>query len=82
MGAGSSQGWLKIKIWIDKVADRAGDLIREGRSSGRSSGRARSLPDAIIAATALENHLTLVTFNVVDFAGIPGLSLFPLMEGT
>ncbi len=59
------------------IADRAGDLVREGRSSGR----VRSLPDAIIAATALEHHLTLITFNVADFASIPGLSLYTLPAG-
>jgi predicted nucleic acid-binding protein len=34
------------------------------------------LPDAIIAATALVEGLTLVTRNVDDFKNIPGLLLF------
>jgi predicted nucleic acid-binding protein len=54
------------------IADRAGDYIREYRSRGA----AISIPDAIIAATAIEHGLTLVTFNPKDFP-IPGLSLFP-----
>lgn len=33
------------------------------------------LADAIIAATALVNNLTLVTANVEDFKNIPGLSV-------
>ena len=58
------------------VADRAGDLIRESQDRHVSL----SVPDAIIAATALTNGLTLVTLNQADFEGIPGLSLAPLPE--
>jgi predicted nucleic acid-binding protein len=35
-----------------------------------------SLPDAIIAATALRHGLSLYTFNVKDFRIIEGLSLY------
>ena len=48
------------------IAERAGRLRRSG---------ARRLPDALIAATALEHRLTLVTRNVRDFEGIRGLKL-------
>ena len=48
------------------IAERAGRLRRHG---------ARRLPDALIAATALEHRLTLVTRNVRDFEGIRGLKL-------
>lgn len=48
------------------IAERAGRLRR---SSGRR------LPDALIAATALEHRLTLVTRNVRDFEGIRGLKV-------
>jgi predicted nucleic acid-binding protein len=58
------------------LADRAGDLIRE--SQGRRISL--SVPDAIIAATALANGLTLVTLNQADFEGISGLSMAPLPE--
>ena len=33
------------------------------------------IPDAIIAATALEYDLTLITHNLSDFQGIPNLKL-------
>ena len=46
------------------IAERAGRLRR---------GTARRLPDALIAATALEHRLTLVTRNVRDFEGIRAL---------
>jgi predicted nucleic acid-binding protein len=42
---------------------------------GRKSGRAFSQPDLIIAATAIEHGLTLVTRNTKDFAGLPDLLL-------
>jgi predicted nucleic acid-binding protein len=58
------------------LADRAGDLIRESQDRHISL----SVPDAIIAATALTHGLTLVTLNQTDFEGIPGLSLAPLPE--
>ena len=55
------------------IADRAGDYIREYQSKDVSL----SVPDAIIAATAVTNNLTLVTLNVKDFS-ISGVHLFPL----
>jgi hypothetical protein len=50
------------------IAERAGRLRRETR---------RRLPDALIAATALEHRLTLVTRNVRDFKRVKGLRLRP-----
>ncbi|MCC7465568.1 MAG: type II toxin-antitoxin system VapC family toxin [Saprospiraceae bacterium] len=38
------------------------------------------LPDAIIAATALVHHLTLVTRNIEDFKSIPGLTMVDPIE--
>ena len=35
-----------------------------------------SLPDAVIAATALRNELSLYTLNLKDFRFIEGLSLY------
>jgi len=48
------------------VAERAGRLRRDNQ---------RRLPDALIAATALEHRLTLVTRNARDFEGIRGLKV-------
>lgn len=54
-----------VDIPVDTaIAERAGRLRR---------GTARRLPDALIAATALEHRLTLVTRNVRDFEGIRAL---------
>jgi len=55
------------------IADRAGDHIREARLRGV----ALSVPDAIIAATAMLHRLTLVTMSPKDFS-ISGLRLFPI----
>ena len=38
-------------------------------------GTVSSIPDLMIAAVALVHNLTLVTNNVADFQGIPGLRL-------
>ena len=51
----------------EAVARRAGAL---GRQWGRRTG---DLPDLLIAATALEAGLELVTLNVRDFPMFPGL---------
>jgi len=42
--------------------------------------RAMKAPDAIIAATALENKAVLVTRNVSDFRGIAGLQVIDPFE--
>jgi len=59
-----------------EIADRAGDMIHEGREKGINI----SVPDAIIAATAVSCNLTLVTLNKAHFETIPGLNLYPLPE--
>jgi len=58
------------------TADRAGDYIRAGRSKGVTL----SVPDAIIAATAVSHNVTLVTLNRAHFEGISGLRIEPLPE--
>lgn len=59
-----------------EIADRAGDLI----AASRSAGKTLSVPDAIIAATAIQHNLSLVTLNKAHFAHLSGLSLHPLDE--
>ncbi len=51
-----------------KVLQRAVELIDR-----YSNSHGLLLPDALIAATALENDLTVVTYNVSDFKFIGGL---------
>lgn len=57
------------------IADLAGDLMTRSRTRG-----VLSLPDAVIAATALLKGLTLVTYNVAHFAQVGGLSLYSLPQ--
>ena len=55
------------EIAVDRsIAERAGRLRR---------GSALRTPDALIAATAIEHGLELVTRNLRDFKGIRGLQL-------
>lgn len=66
-----------VTIGLDgDIADRAGELIR----ASRGRGEVLSVPDAIIAATAITHHLTLVTYNTDHFKRISGLSLEPITE--
>ena len=58
-----------------EIADRTGDWLREYRQRGQTL----ALPDAIIAATALQHRLTLITLNPKDFP-FRSLSLYPLSE--
>ncbi len=55
------------------IARRAGELKRDWSTKGKTF----SLPDMIVAATALEHDLVLLTDNRKDFP-FPGLALFPL----
>ncbi len=58
------------------IADRSGELVR----LMRHQDKLLSIPDAIIAATAVQHNLALVTLNQKDFTNVPGLSLYPLIE--
>lgn len=49
----------------ERIARRSGQL----RAAMRVSGQSRSQSDMLIAATALEHDLTLVTRNTRDFEG-------------
>jgi toxin FitB len=64
--------WFEDRILpvTQPVAERSGNLAGEQDSKGRTLPFA----DGLIAATALEHDLTLVTRNVKDFADL-GLSI-------
>ncbi len=66
---------LETIVLDRRIADRAGDLMRHVRHQGRRL----HLADALIAATAVQRGLTLVTLNLSDFDGL-GLSLYPLPD--
>lgn len=55
----------------DAIWDRAADLWAIGNAGGQPHNDA----DLLIAATALEHNLALVTGNTSHFAWIPGLTL-------
>jgi predicted nucleic acid-binding protein len=64
-------------MFAGRIIEISEDIMLRWRvllESGRKAGRTFSQPDLIIAATALENHLTLVTRNVKDFADL-GLTI-------
>jgi tRNA(fMet)-specific endonuclease VapC len=56
---------------LDSTLDRASELWAAARRGGHPAHDA----DLVIAATALENGLALVTGNTVHFAWIPGLRM-------
>jgi predicted nucleic acid-binding protein len=68
--------WLAAKIrpmFTGHVLELTEDVMLRWRQlieEGRKSGRTFSQPGLIIAATALEHGMTLVTRNVKDFNGI------------
>jgi predicted nucleic acid-binding protein len=70
------QRWLEVDVrsWYagrilpvtESIAERWGNLA----ATARKRGIAVKVVDAVIAATALEHNLTLVTRNVKDFASL------------
>ena len=60
-------------ISYSTVFDLTEDIII--RTIALRQSRRIKIPDAIIAATALEYDLTLITHNTSDFQGIPNLKL-------
>ena len=87
-----AQQRLRLQAWLERHIE----ILFEGRvlpvtqpiaarwgqldGTRKSAGRPLSVPDGIIAATALEHHLTIVTRNTKDFTGL-GLALInPWLE--
>lgn len=58
------------------IAERAGILVAEATAANQPV----SIPDAIIAATAIRHNLTLITLNVKDFSTITNLHLYPIEQ--
>ena len=70
------EGWLnkKVKLTFQRRILGVTSLIAE-RAGRISAERTRGLADCLIAATALENRLQLVTRNVADFDDVQGLKV-------
>jgi len=77
------QDWLEIDVrsWYagrilpvtESIAERWGHMA----ATAKQQGITVKVVDAVIAATALEHDLTLVTRNVKDFAGLGVVLLNP-----
>lgn len=69
---------LEIFLSVAHILSLDNDITNETIALRRA--HKIKLPDAIIAATAIVNNLTLVTHNTKDFTQITGLSLINLHE--
>jgi hypothetical protein len=82
-------GWKKLtdetKIQADLFLKFAKVLRMDGKTEDLAiqirKNHSTHLPDAIIAATAIQHGITLVTRNIDDFARIPHLALYNPFEG-
>jgi predicted nucleic acid-binding protein len=82
----SLQGWLEIDVrpWFagrilpvsEAIAERWGHLAARTRKQGVTL----AVVDGVIAATALEHGLTLVTRNTKDYAGLGVIIIDPWLE--
>ena len=66
---------LNAFVKVAKIYNVIDDQISSLAISLRRNFKLKT-PDAIIAATAIANGLTLITRNVKDFHNIPGIALF------
>ncbi len=64
---------LKVFVVDRSIANHGARLIREQRRKGITL----DIPDAVIAATCLEHHLILLTYNTRHYP-IPDLQFYPL----
>ncbi len=60
--------WIPVN---EAIAVTAADIRAEMKKRGKTGG----IPDCLIAATAVVHDWGLVTRNVADFSGVPGLHL-------
>jgi predicted nucleic acid-binding protein len=73
---------VEIEAWVDQVAQTYAILAMDGRAFRLWARLMHRQPDdliedAVIAATALVHHLTVVTRNVRDFARLGASVLDP-----
>lgn len=66
---------LLSDVTVLDVTEVVGRRFGELRAGLFDAGTPAPEMDLLIAATALEHNLTLVTHNVQDFANLPGLTL-------
>ena len=65
---------LEVYPLDSRIAGMAGDFIRHYRRRNLNL----SIPDAIVAATAIANHLVIVTYNSAHFP-MPEARLYPAL---
>lgn len=65
----------RIRLLLEPMANLPVDAVIAERAGRLRRGSGRRLPDALIAATAIQHRLTLVTRNVRGFEGVRGLKL-------
>ena len=65
--------WVECFVADSIIMDITPDIVRKCVTIRK--GKKIKTPDAIIAATALTNNLTLITNNVKDFNWIPDLKI-------
>ncbi len=66
---------LRVYPLDGKIAQMAGDYIRDYRRRNLKL----SIPDAIVAATAVANHLIVVTYNSAHYP-MPEVRLYPALQ--
>jgi toxin FitB len=72
---------VELSVWFSgrilPVTHLVADCWGRLDANRKLAGRALSVPDGLIAATALDHDLTLATRNVTDFEGLDVTMLNP-----